>query len=596
MASGARALPWAFSPGSAGSFDHDVVRLSNEKFNAFSKSVPNLNFDATELSEDFAEPCFHTKEFPMATNSKRASRTPKKGSQTSVKSRERELSRDISSNEIDKDVMRLSNKEFKALSKSAPDLNFDASELFEDFADEPWFHTQEFPMTSKRALRTTKKSSPTSVKVRASELSRNMSSNEREIKGLYNQWKQKNGTVSTPEDANLCLSPKTKHPHAASKGLLMSPQTYGSPLKLSPVKKNRAPREKDDDESTFVPSPYPDCDSPTTGGLSPTTFPSHQKQLHSSGNSPRRKKVAVKLKASDLNLSEDKKREIEEMFWKWKGDVMDVASSNVTIIFASSKDKRWIPEEDSAQKVSSRREKAPKAVIRQRSASLEPEPATKPRPNNLYRRLSSDKMALKDKRGGSVSSGSTQGSTSCSSAGSEDRGRSYEPRRSGSRRPTREDSKIRIVARGKSTSRSPSRGPSRSRGGRREERRRSLSIGTGRRPVGSEDSESREREEKQSGKDDDDDDNTYKKDDSDKSDDMDNVDVGDHGRLLKARSQSAPRRPRRAVSLRESSVSPCGNSERPSSSKQRSSSSARRRFTTRPTTDVNDCGTSNLLA
>ena len=176
--------------------------------------------------------------------------------------------------------------------------------------------------------------------MKASELNRNMSSNEREIKGLFNQWKQKNGasgTSASSDDADLMLSPKTKKSLATTKGFVLSPQTHGSPLKLSPVKKTRIPQFEIDDDSTFVPSPHPDFDSPGSEVSSPTNLKSfNPKQSRSSGNSPRRKKVAVKLKASDLNLSEDKKREIEEMFWKWKGDVMDVASSNVTIIFTPS--------------------------------------------------------------------------------------------------------------------------------------------------------------------------------------------------------------------------------------------------------------------
>ena len=70
MASGTGSLdnlPWACSSGSAVSFDRDVVRLSNKEFQALSKSAPNLNFDETELFEDFAEPCFHTQEFPISS-------------------------------------------------------------------------------------------------------------------------------------------------------------------------------------------------------------------------------------------------------------------------------------------------------------------------------------------------------------------------------------------------------------------------------------------------------------------------------------------------------------------------------------------------
>jgi len=262
------------------------------------------------------------------------------------------------------------------------------------------------------------------------------------------------------------------------------------------------------------------------------------------------------------------------MFLKWKCDTID-SNSQVTVIFSPANDKRWNSEDEAASSSKSRKERAPKAVRRQRSTSLEPEFPIKPRPNSLPRRISSDTMSVNDKHRGSSSceqdSCSTTQDTSSSSDDFESmyRGRSRDPRRSGSRRPAREDSMKRSASREKSSSRSPTRrNQSKSRGGRREERRRSQSQGTLRRRLSNDnlgDSVPQQ---------------SHGNDDAEKN-------KGD-ARSLAARSQSAPRRPRRAGSIRDRSTSPSRESDDHALPKKRSSSTARRRFTARPSTVADD--------
>lgn len=185
------------------------------------------------------------------------------------------------------------------------------------------------------------------------------------------------------------------------------------------------------------------------------------------------------------------------MFWKWKGDVID-ANSQVTITFSQSEDKRWSDDVILSPKAQTSI-RAPKAVRRQRSSSLDPKdssyiggnkkktsqnscvvnsgnsaPHSPKRSMSVCRRLSSSNTTTSNKdlncyltesircRGRSIESRgcSSRQSSSTGSHGSKDelkvkRSHSYVRKKSVS--PSR-------------------RHQSRSRGGRREERRRSVST------------------------------------------------------------------------------------------------------------------------
>jgi hypothetical protein len=79
---------------------------------------------------------------------------------------------------------------------------------------------------------------------------------------------------------------------------------------------------------------------------------------------PSKAKKAFKLKASDLQLSEDKKKEIEDLFWKWKGQVKDPSTPSAAVKRLTN-DRRWVDDESTTTGG------LPKPVTRKRSSSLE---------------------------------------------------------------------------------------------------------------------------------------------------------------------------------------------------------------------------------
>jgi hypothetical protein len=232
--------------------------------------------------------------------------------------------------------------------KSAPTLNFDPDEDDSLAFDEPDFNVSLPELTNK--------SSNASVKVKASELKVALSK-EKEIKDLFTVWKQKKSKpVFVWSDLGNDLAKidssedqKVRHKVRAT-----------SPRKQSPGKKvNRkvssllasSPNLNFNIDETFpgvVDKVYATAPSSPTKQLSPR----------------KRKMVAVKLKASDLNLSDAKKKEIEDLFWQWKGEIKD-PNSSFLVVEKPSVDRRWVDEEKAATR-------RPKPASRQRSASLEP--------------------------------------------------------------------------------------------------------------------------------------------------------------------------------------------------------------------------------
>jgi len=463
------------------------------KLSALHMSAPNLNFDEDELDCMFDEPDFT--ESPANSTVTKMKKCPPSAKVRTNGRKERDRK------EIDM---------YGALSMSAPNLNFDPDDDDEvdDFDFSGGSGSDLLASPTRRSTMRIKKKSPMSVKVKASEL-KNMSGQEKEIKDLFSQWKQKNTSVGTSSGS-----------HADEKQAMTALSPTKSPLKLSVVKKVRSQSQNNpkDDGSYFVPNPHRDFDfeegeeDTTTicASLQPPISPLASPSRGSGpGGSPRRKKVAVKLKASDLNLSESKKKEIEALFMKWKGDVIDT-NSQVTVIFSSPNDQRWKTDEElsAAAKAASRRDRAAKAVCRQRSSSLDPdtrkyEDRSKRRgaPRAVRRQRSSsvdpdlrefdrdrkssnsvdhyigqDKIANNDtpSNNGSVDRCSNdQDTTSVSEDASfaEEslyRGRSREPHR-GSRRPTKGDARRSLSRARSGSSRSPSRrrDSSRSRGGKR---------------------------------------------------------------------------------------------------------------------------------
>jgi hypothetical protein len=315
-------------------------------------------------------------------------------------------------------------KSSHAMWMSAPNLNFggseaddgnnsfqfdepDFSESFRVVEDDPSMRRN--PLLDESPLRSP--SIKSSVKVRAS-LLKNMSEKEREIKSLFTQWKSDNKKKNIAPNSNLQLDNfQVNSPHDDD-GF---PQ-FSIP-RASPPEKNRNKKirslsasspdfnfdikdlfdphyDLDKDDASF--SPFPSAasgkkkntkkirslsaSSPDLKFNAREAFgsqadidkiyahaPSSPIKTAKASLSPRKKKkIAVKLKASDLNLSDEKKKEIEDLFWQWKGKLKDPNSPD--IVKEGKVDRRWKIEAE--QKAASR----PKPAARQRSASLEPTP------------------------------------------------------------------------------------------------------------------------------------------------------------------------------------------------------------------------------
>ena len=164
------------------------------------------------------------------------------------------------------------------------------------------------------------------VKVKASHLS-DMKTKEKEIKNLFSQWKQ-----TTKHVGGNCVFPD------------LSPT---SPTK-SPTRTTKKMKKKELMKLHTCPPSF-DSDGSPAQKSSPTK---------------RKKKVAVKLKARDLNLSKSKQEEIEQMFWKWKGQVKDPAALDpMQQIAAGAEDQRWT---EPSRDLSANR---PKPALRQQSIS-----------------------------------------------------------------------------------------------------------------------------------------------------------------------------------------------------------------------------------
>lgn len=253
--------------------------------------------------------------------------------------------------------------------RSAPTLSFDPDDESSSFAfEEPDFnaHQLESPhQTLSRPEPTSKiKNSAASVKVKAS-LLRNMSGKEKEIKGLFSQWKEEHKKCM-PDFAWSNHANKTakidwiesinSRPKVNSKSLKKQQSPGKKVTKMIPSFAASSPNLKfnvDDD------SPYDAVDKFQPPVISPNTS--------TGATSPKRKKkIAVKLKASDLNLSEAKTKEIEDLFWQWKGEVKDPNSPPVGTFEKPREDHRWVDE------ITTDATDRPKPACRTRSASLEP--------------------------------------------------------------------------------------------------------------------------------------------------------------------------------------------------------------------------------
>jgi hypothetical protein len=259
--------------------------------------------------------------------------------------------------------------------RSLPNLNYDMNDDnsfdftepdFKEFAGNTFRKTLakgESPFLFEQD-ETARKQRSTAVKVKASQL-QNMSVNEKEIKSLFKEWKCEQKKKSKP------VKKESDSPLSSSNMMIIAPANANS---ASPKKKNKKTIQI---PSISVKDSSPSCPIQhfnesfsnlrfNTGDLFSSAeagqiAPSSKKAMT---NSPtKKKKVAVKLKASDLNISPGKKEEIEQLFWKWKGDVKD--PNTVVPKIKPSVDPRW--------EVKKREAERPIPAYRQRSSSLEPQ-------------------------------------------------------------------------------------------------------------------------------------------------------------------------------------------------------------------------------
>lgn len=233
-------FPW--STESERSPSEDSGRLSPRSFKVLSLSTPNLNFDESDpiskISKD-ANKCLDTNK-TLKNKRKKYSKVKRINHVKSSSTMSETLHK--SAPNLNYDELEFEEPDFAAshiphnarqtteskarTSKKSPNQFVDLTSLHDFLVPEPCIDHEEDSLSLLNGadvgdgvasrIQATMISSPTSVKVKASEL-RNMTTKEKEIKELYSRWRQKSQNVvlvdelshSSKSKSTMTLSPKT---------------------------------------------------------------------------------------------------------------------------------------------------------------------------------------------------------------------------------------------------------------------------------------------------------------------------------------------------------------------------------------------------